>query len=92
MVIMVKLIEISIVIILMSLFCIIGWKKNFSIEKKFLILFLVTGMFYMILLPYLRVPDEQEHFCRAFKIFHQRSFTHPKIGAQITDGKIAKKM
>lgn len=54
--------------LLVLTFCMIGFWENLKIEKRFLILFLLTGVMYLIMLPYPKIPDELEHFYRAFEI------------------------
>ena len=67
-----KFIIFFIISLIFSLFFFIFYlfceKKNIKIENIFLVSFILIGLAYFILLPYLQVPDEGSHFYRAFEI------------------------
>lgn len=44
------------------------YKKNWSIEKKFIIFFFIIGLFYLFLFPVGSLPDETNHFMRSYEI------------------------
>ena len=46
----------------------ITYKKNMRLENIFLILIVPIGLLYLILIPIGRVPDERNHFARAYEI------------------------
>lgn len=43
-------------------------KKSIKIENQFLIISLITGILYMMVIPIGLVPDEKNHFLRAYEI------------------------
>ena len=58
-------------IILEIIFCIlifISKKKEWKIEKTFLILGLIVGFIYVLALPVGRAPDEESHFFRIYEL------------------------
>ena len=58
-------------IILEIIFCIlifISKKKEWKIEKTFLILGLIVGFIYVLALPVGRAPDEESHFFRVYEL------------------------
>ena len=71
-----------IIIILVGLLLSFGifyaFKKNFKIEKIFLTIVIPIGIMYMFIIPIGRVPDEQNHFYRAYEI-SKGYFTSLKI-------------
>lgn len=60
--------SVIIIITTFSLYFILNKIDKHSIEKKFLILFITFGIFYMFLIPPGQLPDEPNHFYRANEI------------------------
>lgn len=60
--------SVIIIITTFSLYFILNKIDKYSIEKKFLILFITFGIFYMFLIPLGQLPDEHGHFYRANEI------------------------
>ncbi len=54
--------------IIFMFFLIKSEKKKYKIEKKFFVIYLILGIIYMISIPIGRVPDEFNHFLRAYEI------------------------
>lgn len=43
-------------------------RKRQSVEKVFLVLFIITGLLFSVVMPLFKVPDESMHFLRAYEI------------------------
>lgn len=63
---MAGVILIVVLIMAVALFC--GFKSNICLEKRYLLFAIVTGMIYLMVLPYGVGPDENKHMMRIFEI------------------------
>ena len=54
--------------IILCLFLFIAKSKKWPIEKLFLVIGLIVGLFYVFAIPPGRAPDEESHFFRVYEL------------------------
>ena len=55
-------------LLMVALFAVVYFVRDWSIEKKFLTIWTMLGLMYLLTLPLFRAPDEIAHFMRAYEV------------------------
>ncbi|BBF44255.1 membrane protein related to Actinobacillus protein [Lachnospiraceae bacterium KM106-2] len=64
----IKMVVSIVAVFILLLYLYLSTRINWSIEKQFIVLAFITGCIYMVAIPLGKVPDEKNHYCRAYEV------------------------